>query len=144
MLAALVGFIAESNLHVDNLFSFVSILVLKLVGTFITVLLLIYEIDRTNSFVKNICRAGDRTNCDAVLASEASRIFGVSWSEVGFQWRIIKQWCLLCITVQAILFCELIWGIVNLWNRGLSLNLNLSQAPIISFCLISSMVTWVG
>jgi uncharacterized membrane protein len=60
------------------------IIVAKLVGVTAAVLLLVYEIDKSNRFVKSICTAGKQTNCDAVLNSEAAKIAGVSWSEIGF------------------------------------------------------------
>lgn len=138
------------------LFAAVSIMAIKLLGVAITVLLLIYEIDKTNSFVKSICTAGKQTNCDAVLNSKAGKILGMSWAEAGFfyfastilfllfpglafinkmpwlaiastlvapyivfsiyyQWKIVKQWCPLCLAVQAVLVMELTWALTNYW-----------------------------
>jgi uncharacterized membrane protein len=131
----------------------------KLLGVTATVLLLVYEVDKTNSFVKNICTAGKQTNCDAVLNSKAGKIFGISWAEAGFfyfaattlfllwpsiafsaklpfiaiagtlaaayipfsiyyQYKVVKQWCPLCLAVQAILTIELIWAITNFWANN--------------------------
>ena len=59
-------------------------LILSLFGLSISVLLLIFEIDKSNKFVKNICTTGVKTNCDAILSSSASKIFGISWAEIGF------------------------------------------------------------
>lgn len=59
-------------------------LLTKSVGLTAAVLLLIYEIDKSNAFVKNICTAGRHTNCDAVLRSSASKFMGMRWSEIGF------------------------------------------------------------
>lgn len=119
-------------------------------------MLLVYETDKSNSFVKNICSAGKQTNCEAVLGSKAAKVLGMSWSEVGFfyfagsllflllpgisfatkatllamanlvavpyvvfslyyQWKVVKQWCPLCLTVQAVLVAEFIWSIANVW-----------------------------
>lgn len=61
-----------------------SMLFIKLAGIASTVLLLFYDIDKTNSFIKNICSAGKQTSCDAVLHSKASKIAGLSWGEIGF------------------------------------------------------------
>lgn len=125
----------------------------KLAGIGVTLLLLTYETgDKTNSLVKNICSSGRQFNCDAVINSKASRIFGLSWGEVGFfyfaatclflllpgmaftgklpflagasvlvspyiifslyyQWRVVKQWCPLCLLVQTVLALEAIWGV---------------------------------
>ena len=127
-----------------------SILLFSLGGLVVSVLLLVYEIDKSNAFVKNICTGGTKVNCNAVLGSKASKIFGVSWGEMGFfyfaaftlfllipnisfqektpylsyvsalsacyipfsiyyQYKVVKQWCRLCLMVQAILFLSLIW-----------------------------------
>ena len=126
----------------------------KLSGLVITILLLVYETDKTNSFVKSICSVGKQTNCHAVLNSKGGKIFGMTWSEIGFfyfaatalflllpgityvsklpwlatgsiiaapyilfsifyQWKIVKQWCTLCLAVQAILLMEFCWAIYN-------------------------------
>src|SRR5690606_17376582 len=54
------------------------ILLLKLIGLTVSVLLLIYDIDKSNAFVKSICTAGRKTNCNAVLDSKGSKLFGMS------------------------------------------------------------------
>lgn len=170
-----------------------TITVIKLLGLAVTVLLLIYEIDKTNSFVKSICTAGKQTNCDAVINSKASKILGMSWAEAGFfyfasttmfllfpglafvnklpwlaiagtlaapyivfsiyyQWRVVKQWCPLCLAVQAVLLMELTWALINFWfTQTPSL-----QSPLIStafspplegigeavFCLLLPFSLW--
>ena len=129
------------------LFSASALLLIKCLGVAATVLLLIYEIDKSNAFVKSICTAGRQTNCEAVLGSRASKVLGMSWSEAGFfyfsgtllfllmpfidfsqktfvlavangiaapymlfsiyyQWRVVKQWCPLCLTVQAMVITK--------------------------------------
>lgn len=59
-------------------------LLVSFLGLAISVLLLVYEVDNSNSFVKNICTTGVKTNCDAVLNSSASKFLGFSWAEIGF------------------------------------------------------------
>ncbi len=127
-----------------------TLLLFSLSGLFISVLLLIYEIDKSNAFVKNICTGGVRTDCQAVLGSKGAKLFGISWAEIGFfyfgflalfllipeisysekimylsyisvlsalyipfslfyQYKIVKQWCRLCLIIQAILFLNLVW-----------------------------------
>lgn len=119
-------------------------LLLSLAGSAMCFLLLLFEIDSHNPLVKEICQAGKRVNCQAVLQSKASGIMGISWSSIGFcyftgmllaqvlagtpntsvtallsflnllslpyilfsvyyQWKIVKQWCVLCLAVQSIL-----------------------------------------
>jgi uncharacterized membrane protein len=129
---------------------FFFLLILKFAGLLTTSLLLWYEADKANPVLQKICSSGGKTNCNAILNSKASKIFGLSWSEIGFfyfssgflflltaynsqltanlqliqllnlialpyvffsifyQWRIAKQWCPLCLTVQTILILEFI------------------------------------
>ncbi len=170
-----------------------SITVIKLLGLATTVLLLIYEIDKTNSFVKSICTAGKQTNCDAVINSKAGKILGMSWAEAGFfyfastimfllfpgqafvnklpwlaiaatlaapyivfsiyyQWRVVKQWCPLCLAVQAVLLMELTWAFINFWfNKNPSLQSSLTSSAFpppwegigeAVFCLLLPFSLW--
>ena len=59
-------------------------LLLTLVGCAVGILLLLYEIDQHNPTLQKVCHAGRKTNCAAILNSDASRIFGISWSCLGF------------------------------------------------------------
>ena len=155
----------------------------KLLGTAITVLLLLYETDKSNSFVKNLCTANKQTNCDAVLNSKAAGIGRLKWSEVGFfyfaasslfllypsftfavkipwlalsatavspyiifslyyQAKLVKQWCPLCLAVQAVLFLELIWAIVSYWLDPV---LPVANSPFIIsalICFLLPVASW--
>ena len=167
------------------LFSASLILSTKIVGITVSILLLIYEIDKSNAFVKSICTAGKKTNCNAVLGSKASKIFGISWSEAGFfyfaftfifllfpgidfstklfalsianlivapyivyslyyQWKVVKQWCPLCLTVQGVLGAELIWSVAFYWQNAFlpeSAMLISAVLPLI-LCLIIPIALW--
>ncbi len=57
---------------------------IKALGVGTTVLLLIYEIDNDNSFLKNVCSISKEASCDALLKSSTSKFLGMSWSEIGF------------------------------------------------------------
>ncbi len=58
-------------------------------GAVIGSLLLLYETDRHNPIVKQVCSGGSGSvNCDAVLGSRGSRLFGLSWSQVGFTYFV--------------------------------------------------------
>jgi len=63
---------------------YVSIVVLQLAGLATTLLLLLYDLNKQNSLLQNICGVGNQTDCEAVLSSKASRIAGFSWGEIGF------------------------------------------------------------
>jgi uncharacterized membrane protein len=172
------------SLPVNFITSAAIILAIKIVGLTISVLLLIYEIDKSNAFVKSICTATKQTNCNAVLQSKASKIFGMSWSEAGFfyfaatflfllfpsisfankiaalsianclaapytlfsvyyQWKVVKQWCPLCLMVQAVLLLEIIWSITNFWLRLLIAFLPIAYCLLpIAYCLSLPIVLW--
>lgn len=183
----LMGLIVYSfirNAGIGNLFATITISVIKLLGVCITGLLLIYEIDKTNSFVKSICTAGKQTNCDAVLNSKAAKILGMGWGEVGFfyfastalflflpglpfinklpllaiagtmassyivfsiyyQWQVVKQWCPLCLAVQAVLIMELIWSISYYWGIKIQNPFpDASILPAITFCMLIPFIAW--
>ncbi|WP_199120296.1 vitamin K epoxide reductase family protein [Pedobacter sp. ASV28] len=65
---------------------YISIIALKLIGVFVSVLLLIQSFDANNPLIKNICGlAGSNSDCNAILKSEASKVTSwLNWSEVGF------------------------------------------------------------
>jgi uncharacterized membrane protein/thiol-disulfide isomerase/thioredoxin len=138
---------------VNTLFP-VAFTLLALAGSVIGVLLLWHEIDEHNPALKQICQAGKKVNCAAVLNSKGSKILGVSWSRIGFsyfgglllalliagitnqntlellawlhlltlpyigysvyyQWRIAKQWCMLCLLVQGVLLLLFLTALVG-------------------------------
>lgn len=121
------------------------ILFLTLVGMGVSILLLLFEIDKANPQLQKFCMGGGKVNCNAILSSKAAKLFPrLSWSEVGFyyfsgtflylliapvqamsvlpfltmislpfiffslyyQKVVAKQWCSLCLAVQAVLAAE--------------------------------------
>lgn len=184
LIFALTLFFFLHSLPLHFILSATTLLIIKMFGLAATSLLLVYEIDKSNAFVKSICTAGKQTNCAAVLQSKASKILGMSWSEAGFfyfastflfllfpaisfpdkifilslastgaapyilfsiyyQWKVVKQWCPLCLTVQAVLAAELIWSIVNFWQHLASsvLPSAFSILPI-AWCLLIPLILW--
>jgi uncharacterized membrane protein/protein-disulfide isomerase len=139
--------------------------ILTLAGTAVTVLLLWYEVDQTNTALQDICTAGKKVNCSAILQSKDAKIFGISWSTIGFvyfagslttllisgissasaltllswltlaatpyvfysvyyQWKVAKQWCVLCLSVQAVLVLQCVVTIVAGWYNPSSIQSN--------------------
>ncbi len=135
---------------------------LSLLGCIVGVLLLWYDFDQYNPVIQQICSSGKKVNCGAVLQSKDAKIFGISWSAIGFtyftgnllflifagivnpaplfllswlsivaaaftvysvyyQWRVIKQWCLLCLYVQGILVLQLATVLFSGWYTGLTI-----------------------
>lgn len=157
----------------------------KTAGLFTSILLLIQSIDSNNPLVQALCQTQGKTDCNAILSSNAAKVFdGLSWSEVGFfyfagtwllllfggnssavwqaivllnfislpytfysiyyQWRVAKQWCVLCCTVQAILWLEFISIALN---RFLFIGelawLNTSSLSTIFICVAAPIILWV-
>ncbi|MGN8071608.1 vitamin K epoxide reductase family protein [Mucilaginibacter sp. 22184] len=137
--------------------------VLTLAGAITGALLLWYELDQHNPVLQQICSAGKKVNCGAILQSKAAKIGGISWSAIGFsyfmgvlllllfsgivnpaalfvaswlnviavpyvvfsiyyQWRIAKQWCVLCLCVQVLLVLQLVTTLLGGWHTLLSFN----------------------
>ena len=133
----------------------VAVYILYLAGLAVSLMLLWYDIDKRNPLLQKVCTGLAKTNCNAILNSTASKLFGwLSWSEIGFayftggllllalpaqapwaiywlgllgatalvyplfsiyyQWRVAKQWCMLCLAVQAILVLQA----AALWMGG--------------------------
>jgi len=167
----IIAFLLIKNIPISNILGFASLTLIKLSGLTTSILLLIYDLDKKNSFVSKICSAGGQTSCDSVLSSKASKIGGLSWSEIGlfyffsttlililpyfsfqqktswvaiantfaspyifysifYQWKVIRKWCTLCLSIQFALLLELIWSSIYFWNQKTDINLTIY--PILS------------
>ena len=149
----------QSNFVLNKLGYLIAIFI----GTSISSLLIWHEVDQDNKLIKQVCRKGKKMNCDAVLSSSQSSLFGVSWSIWGgsyflmllfvqlffvndfsfllvtaglsflalpyvfysiyVQWRIIRQWCLLCLGIQSILIINALiaWDVFRRFHVGYEL-----------------------
>jgi len=138
-------------------------LLLTLAGSIVCVLLVWYEIDQYNPVLQQICTAGKKLNCGAILNSKASKIGDISWSAIGlsyflgslftllifgisntlglyilswinlfavpyvffsiyYQWRVAKQWCVLCLGVQTVLILQLFVAFFGNWHTIIPLS----------------------
>jgi len=61
---------------------------------------------------------------------------------IYYQWRIIKNWCLLCLTVQMVFLCEFIWSIVFFWESPHVPALHAQFIYVIIFCVGVPIVIW--
>lgn len=141
--AALAAYFGAENLL--NLFdegTAVALLLLSYCcGTTLSALLLFQTVDKSDSLVTKVCGSGKKNGCSKILDGGASKIFGITWSEIGFiyflgsllafilvkqsvgilfivsiltlpytfwsiyyQWRVAKQWCPFCVSIQATLW----------------------------------------
>lgn len=137
-------------------------LISSIIGASSSTLLLLYEIDKLNPFIKEVCGGTSKLNCSAVISSDSSKFLGIRWSIIGtgyfitsfitvflffqniqiasvwstlsililpyviyslyYQKIIIRQWCRLCLIVQAVIICNALSSFVFL-SLGTSLSL---------------------
>lgn len=62
---------------------------------------------------------------------------------VYYQWRVVKQWCPLCLAVQAVLAMELTWAIVYYFTAEIQSPFNNLNALLpIAGCLLLIIIAW--
>lgn len=147
-------------------------------GVLISAALLWYEVDKTNTALQQICTAGAKTNCNAILHSKQAKFLGwLTWSEIGFyyflggylamvvlgaavipllavinytalpyiifsvyyQWRVVKQWCPLCLAVQAVLLLQ---GISNVLSVGATIQMESNLLAPLLLCFLVPIAIW--
>ncbi|WP_447641156.1 MULTISPECIES: vitamin K epoxide reductase family protein [Chitinophagaceae] len=119
LIACIICFI---NFGVSSVSSIVYTLV-TLAGAIFGTLLLWYEMDKHNPALQQICVGGKKTNCDAILSSDASKIFGISWSVIGLTY------------FAGSLISMLVTGVYNIPNLSILAWLNVLALPYIIFSL---------
>jgi len=92
-----------------------------LAGCVIGVLLLWHEVDEYNPTIRDICHAGKKVNCSAILNSTAAKVFGISWSILGSTYFI------------GMLLSLLTGGITNTYNLYLLSWINVIVLPYIIY-----------
>ncbi|WP_160716038.1 vitamin K epoxide reductase family protein [Chitinophaga solisilvae] len=159
-----------------------ALLLLMLTGALLTVLLLWYELDQYNPVLQKICSSGKKVNCGAVLHSKASKIAGISWSNIGFtwfagglllllftgvtsppallltgmfsvvsipyiffsvyyQWRIARQWCVLCMGVQSVLLLQFLVTLAGGWLQPVHFDAGILLTAAIAYLLPFAVVS---
>lgn len=64
---------------------FNALLLTKFTGVIASSFLLWQSIDKNNPFIRTLCQAGGKANCNTILGSNAAQVTSwLSWSEVGF------------------------------------------------------------
>jgi uncharacterized membrane protein len=97
--------------------------IVTLLGAVMGVLLLWYELDQYNPVLLQICSAGKKINCGAVLNSKAAKIAGISWSSIGFSYFMGE------------LLLLLFAGVTNAQTLFIVSWLNVSALPYILFSI---------
>lgn len=76
--------------------TYVAMLIITLLGVFVSILLLIQSIDSSNPFIQNLCHWAKKSNCNSLLNTSASKVFSwLTWSEVGFFYFAGSLLCLI-------------------------------------------------
>jgi len=57
---------------------------LSLTGVFLSSILLLNDLDQSSNILNKFCGNNKSSNCNEILKSKASKIFGISWSQIGF------------------------------------------------------------
>ncbi|HJV20948.1 MAG TPA: vitamin K epoxide reductase family protein [Sediminibacterium sp.] len=186
ILSSLVFYVCYSLIVSSGLRAWTGILflLLKVFGTYVTSLLLWYDVDKNNLIIQKVCKADKATNCNAILQSKASKVFGlISWGEIGFvyflggtlflifnslnstsitiisllsllaipytffsiiyQWRVAKQWCVICITVQVILLLEVLSGLIgDVYTIDIFSQISITNIIMIFLIFTSVTIIW--
>jgi uncharacterized membrane protein len=75
---------------------FIGLTLTKLIGFFASVMLVLHELKIHSTIADKICGFSSKTDCDAVLSSNASKVFGwFNWADVGliyFTGTLIFLW----------------------------------------------------
>jgi uncharacterized membrane protein len=86
-LLLLIGFAGASGRITDLSYSWKTAVLIftKLFGLIVSLLLVLHELRVRNPFVDKICHISKNTDCNAVLNSASSKIFGwINWADFGF------------------------------------------------------------
>ena len=135
------------------------LLLLDGAGIFTSSLLMEKTLHKNSLYGDKVCSLFHQKDCNGILMSDKSSIFGISWSEIGFsyflshivviaafpraistisimdtiivcypiwsiyyQWKVARQWCVLCVFVQFVLVAEGILGMGYVMNDGLQID----------------------
>jgi len=86
LVVAIIVILGGVILNVNSaLYNWWILLFSKITGTIICSALLIQLFDKNNPFIAKMCGFGNQTDCNTILNSAASKLWGwLSWSELGF------------------------------------------------------------
>lgn len=81
---ALMAFIHFTTPVYNNSYLLFGLEALKLTGFALSALMVAYSYDKNNPLINGICSLGEKTDCNAILSSDAAKAFGdIGWSEIG-------------------------------------------------------------
>lgn len=79
-----------------------------------------------------------------IIASVSTMASAYIPFSIYYEWKVVKLWCPLCLTVQAILLLELFWAIVIVWIpfTVLPALLSFSMLSQVALCILLPVVSW--
>ena len=162
--------------HSEILLQTALLLTLLNIGYAVGLILIFYELNEYTPFLAKICGFSKRTNCSAVLHSDASMFLGIPWSVIGtsyfagmtcalvvsglspfmistlswlhllalpyivfslyYQYRVVRQWCPLCLTVLAVILMIFVTSLVGgIYSSKIDLTWNCLATIAVCFCM---------
>lgn len=146
---------------------------LDLVGLCLCFMLMQKQLLGESKYGDKVCSFFHHADCNSILEGAYAKIFGVSWSEIGFgyfmanilllslypsgidvlrvvnglamcygvwsiyyQWRVAKNWCVLCVSVQAVVWCTGIMAACHIRGISLSAEACLWSAMVLVACVM--------
>lgn len=89
LLVSLYGLIPNLNSGFQNGLIFIGLLLIAVLGIGASVLLVMHEFKIHTSMGDKLCSFSSKTDCDSVLSSDASRLFGIiNWADAGLVYFI--------------------------------------------------------
>jgi uncharacterized membrane protein len=107
----------------ESVFPSIILIISYVLGAFITLTLINSESLGDNPILNKICYMNASFNCNNVLTSKASHIFGISWSVLGFTYFLGG------------LVVLLIFGITNRYSNQILVGLSFLAIPFIIFSI---------
>jgi len=139
-------FLSISNYSENPSWHFGLFAFFKTAGLLTSVLLLIQSISSNNPLVQALCGGVGKTDCNAILSSDAAVVFkGLSWSEVGF-FYFAGTWLVLIFKGGSTPVIQTL-AILNILALPYTIYSIIYQAKIAkqwcTFCLIIQAVLWL-
>jgi len=76
------------------------------------------------------------------LAGTATLVAAYIPFSIYYQYRIVRQWCPLCLTVQAVLYLELTWSLIVFWPDPFFPSLSAPFLVTALSCLLLPIIAW--
>ncbi len=78
-----------------------------------------------------------------LLALAAAAVSPYIIYSVYYQYRVVKQWCRLCLLVQAVLLAEVLWAVVVHWSRFTVPPVGIDTIAVLLICCFVPVAGWL-